>query len=41
MSSHYSEYVTITAAQLGDDAGLVGGLALCLNPDLQPVPMAS
>jgi len=41
MSSHYIEQVTITAAQLGDDAGLVGGLALSLNPDLQPVPMAA
>jgi glucokinase len=38
MSSVYLEGLTICAAQLGDDAGLLGGLALCLNPALQPGP---
>jgi glucokinase len=36
MAAVYLEQLTICAAQLGDDAGLLGGLALCLNPALQP-----
>jgi len=36
MAAVYLEQLTICAAQLGDDAGLMGGLALCLNPALQP-----
>ncbi len=36
MATVYLEELTICAAQLGDDAGLLGGLALCLNPALQP-----
>jgi glucokinase len=36
MAAVYLEQLTICAAQLGDDAGLIGGLALCLNPALQP-----
>ena len=41
MAAVYVEQLTICAAQLGDDAGLLGGLALCLNPALQPGSAAS
>ena len=41
MAAAYVEQLTICAAQLGDDAGLLGGLALCLNPSLQPSSPAS
>jgi hypothetical protein len=32
MSSVYVDELLIEAAQLGDDAGLCGGFALCQNP---------
>ncbi len=41
MSPVYVDHLDIEAAQLGDDAGLYGGYALCLNPKLQPVPPAN
>jgi glucokinase len=38
MSPVYVDQLIIEAAELGDDAALYGGYALCLDPDLQPAP---